>query len=70
MSFLQPTVHSWQGPAGETGHSLQGGVGVLQTSCELVGGELVKFYHTKKAGVKKLLAMLKKGMDTTSFRVF
>ena len=32
---------------------------MLQTSCELVGGELVKFYHTKKAGVKKLLAMLK-----------
>ena len=30
----------------------------------------MKFYHTKKAGVKKLLAMLKKGMDTTSFRVF
>ena len=43
---------------------------MLQTSCELVGGELVKFYHTKKAGVKKLLAMLKKGMDTTSFFTF
>ena len=43
---------------------------MLQTSCELVGGELVKFYHTKKAGVKKVLAMLKKGMDTKSFRVF
>ena len=37
---------------------------MLQTSCELVGGELVKFYHTKKEGVKK------KGMDTKSFRVF
>ena len=43
---------------------------MLQTFCELVGGELVKFYHTKKAGVKKLLAMLKKGMDTTSFLHF
>ena len=30
----------------------------------------MKFYHTKKAGVKKLLAMLKKGMYTKSFRVF
>ena len=30
----------------------------------------MKFYNTKNAGVKKLLAMLKKGMDTTSFRVF
>ena len=38
-----------------------------QTSCELVGGELVKFYHTKKEGVKKLLAILKKGMDTKKF---
>ena len=33
-------------------------------------GELVKFYHTQKVGVKMLLAMLEKGMDTTSFRVF
>ena len=43
---------------------------MLQISCELVRGELVKFYHTKKAGVKKVLAMLKKGMATKSFRVF